>query len=118
MLAPIKPAAPTLADDKTVSELLVVATPTDTHSSSEPGFVCHCKMPPKALKVRLSLAIVTAGERFGGVAAATIATGKVVATVAAMFTLASVFGNANAVGVIAKVEDRARNVAVTAEDAA
>src|SRR6266403_2495397 len=107
MLAPIRPAVPTLAEDRTVSELEVVAVPTETHSSSEPGFVCHWIIPPKALKVRLRRAIVTAGERLGAVAAATIATGTVVTAVAAILTEASVFGRASAVGVIASVEDRA-----------
>jgi hypothetical protein len=52
------------------------------------------------------------------VAAATIATGTVETAVAAMLAGASVLGSANAVGVIASVEDRARQVAVTAEDEA
>src|SRR5271154_5359064 len=98
MFAPIAPAVPVLAEDRTVSELLVVAVPTATHSSSEPGLVCHWMIPPKALNVRLRRGIVTAAERLGGVAAATIATGTVETAVAAMLAGPSELGNARAVG--------------------
>src|SRR5438045_3037327 len=73
-------------------------------------------MPPKALNVRFNRGMVTAGERLGAVAAATIATGTVVTAVAAMLAGPSVFGKARAVGVIANVDDRARHVAVTADE--
>src|SRR6266550_1210040 len=107
MSEPMAPAVPVLNADRTLSEFDVVALPTDVHSSSEPGFVCHWMIPPNELNVKFRRGTVTAGDRFGAVAAATNAVGTVDTPVAATFAGPSVFGSARAVGVIANVDDLA-----------
>ena len=104
MWAPMFAAVDPVKLESELSEIFT-ETPTIPHSSN--GAACHRTIPPKALKVRLSLAEVVVADLCGGVLAKLLVIEDTCAAGASVCIGPSEFGAASAVGVAERVESRA-----------